>query len=68
MQGAKSKKYNKKEEAHTSAMPIIEAPAKEKGSELVLDMVESGVVYCFPAVDMTDEVIKRYNTVKVVKK
>lgn len=39
-------------------VPIIEALAKEKGLELVLDMVES-VVYCIPAVDMTDEVIKR---------
>lgn len=48
-------------------VPIIEALAKEKGLELVLDMVES-VVYCIPAVDMTDEVIKRYNAVKVAKK
>jgi outer membrane protein len=49
-------------------VPIIQAAAKEKGLDVVLEMVESGVVYFNPAVDMTEEIIKRYNASKVSAK
>jgi outer membrane protein len=43
---------------------IIEALAKEKGIELVLDTQTSGVVTAAPAIDITDEVVKRYDAAK----
>lgn len=48
----------------TEMVPILQALAKEKGLDVVLDMVESGVAYYNPAVDITDEVIRRYNASK----
>jgi len=44
---------------------IIEALAKEKGLELVLDTTTSGVITASPTIDITDEVIKRYDASKV---
>jgi Skp family chaperone for outer membrane proteins len=44
---------------------IIEALAKEKGLELVLDTATSGVVTASPTIDITDEVVKRYDATKV---
>jgi outer membrane protein len=49
-------------------VPIIQATAKDRGLEIVLDMVESGVVYFSPSVDITDEVIKKYNASRVPAK
>jgi len=43
---------------------IIEALAKERGLELVLDVQQSGVVTFSPTVDITDEVIRRYDQSK----
>lgn len=48
--------------------PVIESVAKEKEFSLVLDFASEGVVYFNPAIDITDEVIKRYNASKVTKK
>jgi Skp family chaperone for outer membrane proteins len=44
---------------------IIEAIAKEKGYDLVLDLGASGIVFFNPTIDITDEVIKRYDAIKV---
>ena len=49
-------------------IPIIQATAKERGLDIVLDMAESGAVYFNPAVDITDEVIKKYNAAKAPAK
>jgi len=49
-------------------VPIIQATAKERGLDIVLDMAESGVVYFNPAVDITADVIKKYNASKVPAK
>jgi len=49
-------------------VPIIQTTAREKGLDIVMDMVESGVVYFSPSVDITDEVIKKYNAAKVPAK
>ncbi len=43
---------------------IIEILSKERGLELVLDVQQSGVVTFNPAVDITDEVIRRYDQSK----
>lgn len=43
---------------------IIEGIAKEKGLELILDLGASGIVYFNPAMDITDEVIRRYDASK----
>jgi outer membrane protein len=43
---------------------IIDNLAKERGLELVLDVATSGVVTFSPTVDITDEVIRRYDQSK----
>ena len=43
---------------------IIENLAKERGLELVLDTATSGVVTANPAIDITDEVVRRYDQSK----
>jgi Skp family chaperone for outer membrane proteins len=43
---------------------VIEVLAKEKGLELVLDAATSGVVTANPTIDITDEIVKRYDTTK----
>lgn len=49
-------------------MPIIQQLGKEKGFDIIFDLGKSGVVYFDPTVDVTDEVIKRYNASKAAKK
>jgi len=49
-------------------MPIIEALAKEREIDVVLDLTVSGVVYFHPQSDITDEVIKRYDASRIPKK
>jgi outer membrane protein len=43
---------------------IIENLAKERGLELVLDTATSGVVTANPAIDITDEIVRRYDQSK----
>lgn len=43
---------------------VIENLAKERGLELVLDAATSGVVTANPAIDITDEVVRRYDQTK----
>lgn len=43
---------------------IIENLAKERGLELVLDVQQSGVVTFSPTIDITDEIIRRYDQSK----
>jgi Skp family chaperone for outer membrane proteins len=45
-------------------IPIIEGLGKEKGIELIFDLAKSGAVYFNPAVDVTEEVIKKYDASK----
>jgi Skp family chaperone for outer membrane proteins len=44
--------------------PIIESVAKEKNFRLVLDLSVTGVAYVDPVIDITDEVILRYDEAK----
>jgi len=48
----------------TEMVAVIEALAKERGLELVLDAATSGVVTANPAIDITDEVVRRYDQTK----
>lgn len=43
---------------------IIDNLAKERGLDLVLDLQTSGAAYANPAIDLTDEIIRRYDTSK----
>jgi Skp family chaperone for outer membrane proteins len=45
-------------------LPIIEQIGKERGFEIIFDYNKSGAVYVDQAVDITQEVIKRYNEKK----
>jgi Skp family chaperone for outer membrane proteins len=45
-------------------LAIIDAMAKEKGYDLVLDAQQSGAAYINPAIDITDEIIRRYDMSK----
>ncbi|MCX7975367.1 MAG: OmpH family outer membrane protein [Candidatus Aminicenantes bacterium] len=48
-------------------IPIIEQIGKEKGFDIIFDLRNSGAVYVNPAIDITEEVIKRYDAVKTKK-
>lgn len=48
-------------------IPIIEQIGKEKGFDLILDLGRSGAVYVNPVIDITEEVIKRYDALKSKK-
>jgi outer membrane protein len=43
-------------------MPIIDDVGKEKGLSLIFNKFQSGLVYAAESVDITDEVIRRFNT------
>jgi len=47
--------------------PIIENVAKEKGFSLVLDLSSNSVAYFSLSVDITDEVIKKYDASKITE-
>jgi outer membrane protein len=45
-------------------LPLIEQLGKEKGLEIILDLGKSGAVFFSPTIDITAEVIKRYDASK----
>lgn len=49
-------------------IPIIEQIGKEKNMVAIFDLTNSGVIYFAPTIDLTDEVIKKYDASKVSKK
>ena len=61
-----TKEYNQLEfslvtNIRSAVFPIIESVAKEKKFRLVLDLSVTGVAYVDPVIDITDEVIQRYD-------
>jgi outer membrane protein len=48
-------------------LPIIQEIGKEKGYTLIVDLMDSGAIYWDKAIDITDEVINRYNKKKAGK-
>jgi len=49
-------------------IPIIEQIGKERGLDLIFDLARSGAVYFNPTIDITEEVIKRYDAIKTKAK
>jgi len=49
-------------------MPIVEQLGKERGLDVILDAKNSGAVYWSPAIDMTADVVKRYDAAKATGK
>ena len=49
-------------------LPIIEQIGKERGLDIIFDLAKSGAVYFNPAIDITDEVIKKYDASKATTK
>jgi outer membrane protein len=47
--------------------PIIEEIGKEKNLDLIFDVGNSGIIYFSPAVDLTAEVIQKYDASKTNK-
>jgi len=49
-------------------MPIVQALGREKGFDIIFDVQKSGAIFWNPAVDVTEEVIKRYDASKAAEK
>jgi outer membrane protein len=45
-------------------LPIIEQFRKEKGFDVIFDLGKSGVVFMSPALDLTAEILRRYDALK----
>lgn len=45
-------------------LPIIEQLGKEKNLEIIFDLFKSGAIYFSPTIDLTQEVITRYDASK----
>jgi outer membrane protein len=54
------------EELQKRVMPVISQIGKEKGFTLIFNKFQSGLVYADEAVDVTDDVLKRFNTTVAV--
>ncbi|MCK4646425.1 MAG: OmpH family outer membrane protein [Candidatus Aminicenantes bacterium] len=52
----------------TELIPIIEEIGKEKNMVAIFDLTNSGVIYYLPTIDLTEEVIKKYDASKTSKK
>lgn len=59
------KLYNR---VQSELIPIIEQLGKEKGLDIIFDLAKSGAVYFSPTIDLTAEVIKRYDASKATAK
>jgi len=49
-------------------IPIIEGLGKERSLDIIFDLANSGAVYVNTTIDLTEEVIKRYNASKTTTK
>lgn len=56
--------YNLVQKIRNEMVTIIEALGKERGFDLVLDLGTSGIVTFNPTIDITDEVVRRYDASK----
>lgn len=45
-------------------MPIIEQVRKDKGLDLIFDMARPGTVFFSPSIELTDEIVRRYDALK----
>lgn len=49
-------------------MPIVQALGKEKGLDIILDVQKSGAIYWSPTIDVTEDIVKRYDASKASEK
>lgn len=61
MQDMTQRFFNK---LQTELLPIIQKLGEEKGLDIIFDLNRSGAVYFNPTVDLTQEVIQRYDASK----
>lgn len=52
------------DQIQSEIMPIIEQLRKEMSLDVVLDVGKSGLVFMSPAIDLTAEILRRYNALK----
>jgi len=52
----------------SEVMPLISNLGKERGLDLILDLRAGGVLYFNPTIDLTQELIKRYDATKTPAK
>ncbi len=52
------------EQIQNELVPLIEQARKDLGFELIFDVTKGGVVYFNPALDITAEIIRRYDAIK----
>jgi len=52
------------EEIQTDLVPLIEQVRKDMGLDLIFDVTKGGIVYFTPSLDLTAEIIKRYDALK----
>jgi len=52
----------------TELIPLIEQLGKERNMVAIFDLTTSGVIYYLPAIDLTEELIKKYDASKTSKK
>jgi outer membrane protein len=52
------------ERIQNELIPLIEQARKDLGLDLIFDITKGGVVYFNPALDITDELIRRYDATK----
>jgi outer membrane protein len=52
------------DQLQSEIMPIIEQLRKEKGLDLIFDLGKSGAAYVSPTLDLTAEVLKRFDALK----
>ncbi len=45
-------------------MPVIDEVGRERGLTLIFNKYQSGLVYADEAIDITDDVIRRFNTIQ----
>jgi Skp family chaperone for outer membrane proteins len=52
----------------TELIPLIEQLGKERNMVAIFDLTTSGVIYFIPTIDLTEELIKKYDASKSSKK
>lgn len=52
----------------TELIPLIEQLGKERNMVAIFDLTTSGVIYFIPTIDITEELIKKYDASKTSKK
>lgn len=65
LQDLRLRLFNK---VQSELIPIIEQLGKEKNLEIIFDLAQSGAIYFNPTIDLTEEVIRRYDASKSTQK